>query len=487
MEEPLQTLESLESEDIEELKNKNKKIFYNSISYLLVSFYAGLFKTADFGVRYFLKNELDLDTTLFIQISLLFLIPYIIKPIFGGLSDLFPLCGYKRKSYMYLCFFTTIIFWVIFFMSKSEHYHIAIFSLILINLGMSFSNVISDALQTEIFKMIEEKNIIVQTLSNRGNKEVEKEEENSSNILFCFSHGTNQVIVNSAGSIIASLLKGYLLEKYSLDILFYACAGFSILLLMSAVLIYERKIIFQKTQKERKKSIDEINEENEKYKKKKGLKLLFTNKKILILIALLLISESTPVFLEFLFYYETEILKLSPQKLGLIDLFSELSVILFTMMNNYFKFHSLKKIMFCSRFSVSAIFFFLIMLVRNLTQKYIGNLELLSVLIPLYFGFSNLGRLPFHILSGVFSPKNVEATTKALFKFANYAGNILGDCFGCILSKRYKISRGNFNNFDQYLLLVNIMNLIPMVIICLFPKEFFEVTESKGNKETEKK
>lgn len=53
--------------------------------------------------EYFVKDELDLSPA---EASLIFSassIPWLIKPLWGFISDSVPLFGYRRKSYLVLC------------------------------------------------------------------------------------------------------------------------------------------------------------------------------------------------------------------------------------------------------------------------------------------------------------------------------------------------------------------------------------------------
>ena len=75
-------------------------------------------------------------------------IPWMIKPIFGLISDSLPICGYRRKSYLLI----NSIFFIGTFLSLYLWCHIswvAIGCLILGSFNMAFCNVIGEALVVE--------------------------------------------------------------------------------------------------------------------------------------------------------------------------------------------------------------------------------------------------------------------------------------------------------------------------------------------------
>jgi len=73
---------------------------------------------------------------------------WMIKPLWGYITDSFPLFGYRRKSYLVLCYVLQTLGW--FLLSSFTHnYTIVIISLFLINTTMAFINVIGEAIVVE--------------------------------------------------------------------------------------------------------------------------------------------------------------------------------------------------------------------------------------------------------------------------------------------------------------------------------------------------
>src|SRR5690349_18978701 len=86
---------------LEELKNKKKRDM-NKLAYLIISFNQGLSSISELAVSYFFKDQLHLEPARLSQIMSFVAIPWMVKPIFGLITDLLPLCSYRRKVYIIL-------------------------------------------------------------------------------------------------------------------------------------------------------------------------------------------------------------------------------------------------------------------------------------------------------------------------------------------------------------------------------------------------
>ena len=212
--------------------NNEKKILIkcqrNKISLLLISFYSGVIAISDLGVKYYLKDEQKLNTSTFSSILLIIKVAYLIKPIFGLLIDFLPIFGYKKKIYLLLCFIINIFCWYLFILRKNDNLLISLICQLLINITISFSTVIGSAIQVEISKLRDKQNTISTSTLNLMSQ---------------------YFIVKSIGTLIPSFFKGFLVEKYSNDILFYISGIISILLLLSAIILDEDRISKKKNSK----------------------------------------------------------------------------------------------------------------------------------------------------------------------------------------------------------------------------------------------
>ena len=298
----------MEKEGENESTNRSK-MTRNKISILLIGFYAGMCVISDLAVKYYFKDKRKVETATLTTILIIIKIPYLIKPIYGLLIDFVPIFGYKKKSYLIICFFVNMLSWYIFIISNDKHIIISLICLLFINISLSFTTVIGSAIQVELSKIYENDK------SNIGEK-------------------TNQLmseyfIIKSVGTLIPSYFKGSLIQRYTNDIIFYISALISLFILISGIILVEDKIE-EENQVEDNDSSPFLEDEGAKKEKNNTRKIinLIKNKNIILLLSLIFILESSPFCVSPLFYYETNILGLNPQDLGNIDFLSQISIII---------------------------------------------------------------------------------------------------------------------------------------------------------------
>ena len=442
-------------EESESDPKKKSKMTRNKISILLIGFYAGICVISDLAVKYYFKDKKKVETANLTRILIIFKIPYLIKPLYGLLLDFFPIFGYKKKSYLFICFLVNISSWYLFIISNDKNMYFSIICLLFIHISLSFTTVIGSAVQVDLSKMYENDK------SNIGEKTSELMSE--------------YFIIKSLGTLIPSYFKGFLIEKYTNDIIFYISALISVIILISDLLLVEEKLT--KKTKEKKLSSSLLEKKKKKNKdenKTEQILNLIKNKNIIILLSLIFILESSPFCASPLFYYETNILNLNPKDLGYIDFLSQITIIIviFIYKNLCFK-YNFKAITFFVRICQFALFSLIYMLIIRNTQKYIDDYYLVTITITLHEGFNSLGKLPYSLLAILFSPLNLEATTYSLCIFSSYLGNIFADYIDYFLATYFQISHYNFTNFGILVLVENILNLIPLFYTLAIPNKFF--------------
>ena len=93
----------------------------------------------------FARNELGLD---FVQLGILAALPTIswsIKPIYGFLTDLVPIFGYRRRVYLHIMPIITMVSWLWIWQFADSFISYAI-PIMIANIGMGFTDVIADGL-----------------------------------------------------------------------------------------------------------------------------------------------------------------------------------------------------------------------------------------------------------------------------------------------------------------------------------------------------
>ena len=444
-------------------EKKNIKFIRNKISCLLISFYSGICVISDLGVKYYYKDIKKVDASLLSKILLLFKIPYAIKPFYGLILDFFPLCGYKKKYYLFICFLINISSWYIFIaISNKGNLIKTIICQLFVNISLSFTAVIGSAIQVEVSKMYENsKNSIG---------------ERTSSLM------SEYFIVRSIGTLIPSYLKGFLIEKYTNNIIFYISGLISFFIFLSGLILDDDKVKKEiKKQKKVKFSplLEEEENNNENNKTSQIINLL-KDKNIFYLLFLVFILESSPSCVSPLFFYYTNMLGLNPKDLSLIDFFSQISIIIVNILYKFFcQKLNFKCITFFVRISLFCIFYLIYMLIMKITQQYISDLILVTFTSSLHEGLHILGQLPYYLLGIILSPLELEATTYSLCISSCYLGNMLADFIDSRLAIFFNVTHYNFKNLGILILIENIFHLIPLIILVI-PNQFFSEIKSKS-------
>ena len=450
-----------------------KKCQRNKISFLFIRFFAGLCDITDIGVKYYYKDIKELDTTTFTKILLVIKIPYLIKPIYGLLIDFVPIFGYKKRIYLFLCFIINLLSWYIFIFTNDIGLYTSIFCILLVNITISFTTVIGSAIQVEIYKLQDSQNNISKGTTDLMSK---------------------SFIIKSIGSLVPCYFKGFLIEKYSQDIIFYMSGIISIFILISGLILDEDRVQKIKKTKSQKKLVDFSPLIAPKKKSLSSNKItnLVQNRNIIILMLLIFILESSPSCVSPLFYYETNILGLNPKQLGLMDFSSQISIILvIKVYTKFFYKYNFKSLTFFVRILVFGSFSLIYMLIMKTTQEYINDFILLVFAISINAGLHSLGQLPYSLLCMKYAPFGLEATTYSFCVFSCYLGNIFADYLDYLLSLYFKVTHYDFVNLGKLVFVENILNLIPLLYIWIIPKKFFSakkrVSSTTELKDLEKK
>ena len=128
-------------------------------------------------------------------------------------------------------------------------------------------------------------------------------------------------MIKSVETLIPPYFKGFLIQKYINDIIFYISALISLFILINGINLVENKI-----GEENNDNSPFLEDEEEKNYSRKIINLI-KNKNIILLLSLIFILESSSFCVSPLFYYKANILGLNPQDLGNIDFLSHISII----------------------------------------------------------------------------------------------------------------------------------------------------------------
>ena len=128
-----------------------KKIFQLSAVFALIYFFSpnGLASLPGLTITFLLKDTLKMTATAAAYFGAVTVAGWTIKPLWGVISDAFPIFGYRRKSYL---IFTAVLAGLIwFYLGQIENYTVKTLLLLftLSSVMYAFMDVICDALMVE--------------------------------------------------------------------------------------------------------------------------------------------------------------------------------------------------------------------------------------------------------------------------------------------------------------------------------------------------
>src|SRR3989449_3762832 len=115
----------------------------------IVYFSQGMYHVSDQMVTLTLKEQFGLSAAQVANFGWIILIPWVIKPVYGLLSDSVPLFGRRRKSYFLLsCTLATVAALALSVMGVPTYWRMALLITVM-SLGLAFTDVLTDAMMVE--------------------------------------------------------------------------------------------------------------------------------------------------------------------------------------------------------------------------------------------------------------------------------------------------------------------------------------------------
>jgi len=190
------------------------------LSILLVYVVQGATDVTTVAQSLFLKDTLGLDAAASAALTGLAAAPWVIKPLYGFLSDTVPFFGFRRKSYLIAAGILGTAAWLSLgtFVSSAEA---ALAAILARNLAIAFADVVVDSL-------------CVETSRREGIRAGPDKEQRVAAALqsFCFSS-------RQAGALAASLAVGPLLDAFQPRQIFEGAAVLPLAIALAGVLVQE--------------------------------------------------------------------------------------------------------------------------------------------------------------------------------------------------------------------------------------------------------
>lgn len=398
--------------------NKIKKNIYSS---RILSLSEGLSTFSDLALSYYFKDNLKLNPSKSNLFQSILNLPYVFQPLFGLISDFYTFLGYKRKSHIILNGFIIFICWLILIFFNPS-INLTIIILLIKNISLTFLYGCTNAVLIEISK-------------NRTDNDKKLDRFNESYIYI------------NLGTIISSIIRGYILEYYHVKISFLISSILSCLNIVGGILYYEVKITNQYL------------DENKNINIHKFFNII-TQKKIFFLLIYVLIITCIPSYYESSFYYLTDIKDFSKKNFGYLTFISMISYLISSIINQkYLKAKNPKKVII----SITILSFLLglsynIWIFFNIKSKL-----LIFISLPLYQASKSLSVKVIINLGFLEIPKGYEGSIMGLFSSTRDFGDTLSYLFGAFFTFLFDIEKTKYKNFNIMIFIINLLSLSPIL------------------------
>ncbi|NEO30113.1 MAG: folate/biopterin family MFS transporter [Symploca sp. SIO3C6] len=398
---------------------------------LIVYFVQGILGLARLAVSFFLKDELALSPA---QVSALIgisALPWVIKPLFGFLSDGLPLFGYRRRPYLVLSGVMGTVAWLS-LATVVDTAWAATVAILLSSASVAISDVIVDSQVVERARR--------ESLSDSGS-------------LQSLTWGTSAL-----GGLITAYLSGLLLEQLSTQTVFAITATFPLLVSVAAWLISEEVLST---------SLDISTVKNQI----KQLRSAITQKAIWLPTAFIFLWQATPTADSAFFFFTTNELGFEPEFLGRVRLVTSVaSLVGIWLFQRFLKTIPFRRMMAGTTVISAALGMSTILLVTHFNRTLgiddhwfsLGDSLILTVMGQITF-------MPVLVLSARLCPAGVEATLFALLmSILNLAG-LLSHELGALLTHWLGVTETNFDQLWLLLVITNVSSLLPLPFLGWLP------------------
>lgn len=426
------------SSGLDKIKESLKqKVFFGNeptpelIAILIVYFVQGILGLARLAVSFFLKDELGLSPAQVAALMGIAALPWVIKPLFGFLSDGLPLFGYKRRPYLVLSGLMGTVAWLS-LATVADTAWAATIAILLSSLSVAISDVIVDSLVVE---------------RARG------ESFSDSGSLQSLTWGTSAL-----GGLITAYLSGWLLQHFSNQTVFAITATFPLLISAVAWFIAEERV-------------NSRLDTSSVWNQIKQLRGAITQKAIWLPTAFVFLWQATPTADSAFFYFTTNELGFAPEFLGRVRLVTSIaSLVGIWLFQRFLKNIPFRSLMGWTTVMSSVLGMSALLLVTHTNRTLgiddhwfsLGDSLILTVMGQIAF-------MPILVLSARLCPEGVEATLFALLMSVWNLAGLLSHELGALLTHWLGVTETNFDKLWLLVVITNASSLLPLPFLGWLP------------------
>ncbi|MDJ0713249.1 MAG: folate/biopterin family MFS transporter [Prochloraceae cyanobacterium] len=432
--------------EVKKIKNffQEKILFDNEptpelFAILTVYFVQGILGLARLAISFFLKDDLGLSPAEVAALIGVAALPWIIKPVFGFLSDGLPLFGYRRRSYLILSGILGAISWLA-LATVVHNSWTATSAILLSSLSVAISDVIVDSVVVERVRQ--------ESLARAGSLQS-----------LCWG-------ISALGGLVTAYLSGWLLQQLSNQIVFAITATFPLLVSAVACLIVEERVTKAPLSDSSTNSL--LSGSREQIKK---VWQAIKQKSILLPTAFIFLWQATPNAESAFFFFTTNDLGFEPEFLGRVRLVTSVAALIGVWVyQRFLKNVSFPVILGWSTFISAVLGMTSLLLVTHANRAIgiddywfsLGDSLVLAVMGQIAF-------MPVLVLSARLCPAGIEATLFALLMSIWNLSMVLSQEFGALLTHWLGVTETNFDHLWLLVVITNLSTLLPLFFLGWLP------------------
>lgn len=403
------------------------------IAILLVYFVQGILGLARLAVSFFLKDELNLSPAQVSALLGIVAIPWMIKPVFGFISDGLPLFGYRRRPYLILSGVVGTASWLVLALYVHSAWA-ATLTITVSSLAIAVSDVIVDSIVVE-----------------RARSESVKDAGSLQSL--CWGS-------TALGGLLTAYFSGFLLEHFSNRTVFEITATFPLIVSFVAGLIVESRV-------------EQPAEWAIVWQQVKQLRQAVSQKSIWLPTAFLFLWQATPTADSAFFFFTTNELGFSPEFLGRVRLVTSVASLMGVwMFQRFFRTVPFRQI-FTWTTVISTVLGMTMLLLVTHTNRALGIddhwFSLGDSLILTVMG--QIAYMPVLVLAARLCPPGIEATLFALLMSITNLAGLLSYELGAGLTHWLGVTDTNFERLWLLVIITNLTTLLPLPFVGWLPNQ----------------
>lgn len=401
----------------------------NTVVIILIALSQGLLCISDLALSYMYKDDFKLSPGQVALFNSVMTLPWIIKPVWGFISDCYPILGKRRSPYLLIFGSIGATCWIL--LGTSSPSLVSTFLILAcIQTCVCFCNVIGEALVVE---------------ESKKTNEINQNTENASSFVTLFFGA------RAMGTVLTAYCGGLLLELVNKQFVFVLTAACPLLLITSSLLLNEEKVTTDIKVTHQAEMIFKFITRNDVF-----LPILF-----------ILCFTSVPSCTDAMFFFYTNKLGFSPQFMGKMKLAYGIGTIIgMVVYSSWLKDISFKKILVCNSCLCITVSLSQIVLVTRANTAIGVPDEIFAVFCTFIVQLTTeLSMIPLLVLCCKICPNNIEGSLYALLMSTMNFGSMISSQSGGLLMIFLGISQTHFSNLWALILITSTSMLLPLPLL----------------------